>query len=225
MMNAKFITNPKKKNEYKKDKSFITQLCKKYRDEVFTFLCIGANKFYKTKQLKKPNIIRKEEEKYLLNIDAIEEFMRTNTKRKEGNKNIVERSLLFEMYVDWCKETDNKIVKREDFYSALRAKGYNTNKKTNGGILYVEDLIIQKSDLVFESDKEESEEETSEEESEEETSEEESEEETSEEEVKKEIVIHIEDSNNEKDKSNSTINNSVNQIKKLLKKENKSNSL
>jgi len=45
MMNAKFITNPKKKNEYKKDKSFITQLCKKYRDEVFTFLCIGANKF------------------------------------------------------------------------------------------------------------------------------------------------------------------------------------
>ena len=161
----------KKKGFYKKDNKIIDNLMNKYRDEFFTFVAMGANAYYENgRAITKAKSLMTEEEQYLECIDPLREFINEKCVVREGAS--VPRVLLFEMFIEWCKEKDKKMMKREDFYKRLtllkyqpiKIKGYDYFKgldiltMNNDNEIEIEDLDdpeqVEKVEEVEEEEKE-----------------------------------------------------------------------
>ncbi len=122
-MDAEFCDNPSKPNQYKKDPEFVRQLENIYIDEVFSFIVEGAFEYYKYKSFGDEDCVSMQSYKneYMGKIDISQTFL--NERCEIGPKFKIKPSDVFEEYVEYCKEHDIQMVKRNKFYESL------TNKK------------------------------------------------------------------------------------------------
>ena len=122
-MDAEFTDNPTKPNQYKKDPEFVRQLENIYIDEVFSFIVQGAFEYYKYKSFGDEECVSMQSYKneYMGKIDISQSFL--NERCEIGPKFKIKPSDVFEDYVEYCKEHDIQMVKRNKFYESL------TNKK------------------------------------------------------------------------------------------------
>lgn len=122
--NARFINEPKKPNEFKRDNIFIDQLKTVYLSEVFTFLVNGAFEFYKNPIINVPENIQKVTNENLDELDTVAEYIKNNIEVKEGSN--IKKSELYEYYETYCKSEGIKslIVSKKIFQRSLEQKGY-----------------------------------------------------------------------------------------------------
>ena len=123
-MDAQFSNNHAKLGvgKYKKDEQFVENLRTKYRDEVFSWIVRGSYKYFKDGHLNPPAVSVKEMEKYVEMIDPISLF--TTSRCVKGDKLRVNRTELFNDYIDWCKEKEEKMMNRENFYIKIATLKY-----------------------------------------------------------------------------------------------------
>ena len=121
-MNAQFVDNPKKKGQYKKNPDFVKELETIYRDEVFSFFAQGAFDYYKNKSFGYDNCssLVNYRNDYIETIDPVRSFLKRwcvlDTKDK------IKTSELFEVFITYCKQHDEKMITREKFYESLRGR-------------------------------------------------------------------------------------------------------
>lgn len=138
--NARFIDNPKLQNEFIRDNQFIEDLKTKYLDEVFTWLCIGANKYYNNRIINIPLQLKNETDKYLNELDSVTRFIKENIAE---SKESIKKTLLYEKYVTFCNENEiKKMVNKSSFYDTLDDKGYEM-KKRDGYYYYINISFIK----------------------------------------------------------------------------------
>ncbi len=122
--NQRFVCNPIK-GELKKDPEFIEKLKTEYLNEVFTWLCIGAKKWYDNKNLNPPEIVQSATDEYISELDVISRFMDENC--EFGSKYTVKRSYLFEYFKTYCRE--NAIfMRKKEFFNRMQKKGYKNER-------------------------------------------------------------------------------------------------
>ena len=133
-MTSEFVDNPKK-TQFKKDPEFVRSLESEYSSEIFSFIALGAHLFYQTKSFGEDTCesMKKYKSDYIDNIDISQSFL--NDCCNIDDKHKIKTSELFEAFVEYCKEHDLTIVKRNEFYRSLTNKKLNT-KKINGTFYY-----------------------------------------------------------------------------------------
>lgn len=133
-MEAQFLDKPKGKGQYKKDPEFCNQLENEYKNEVFSFVAMGAYLYYKNKNFGDEECTSMVAYKtsYMEDIDITKVFLRDRCKImpdcKPGNR--ISTTELFMAFCDYCKEHDMKMINREKFYESLRMKKIIPQKKT-----------------------------------------------------------------------------------------------
>lgn len=146
--NEKLLT---KKGYYKKDNRLIDNLMNKWRDEFFTFVVIGANRYYKNdRQIFKSSSLIDEEVEYLKCIDPIRSFIDLKCVSSDNGK--ISRVELFEAYIEWCKQTDNKMVKRDVFYERIRTLKFEAVKIKGYDFFKGIELKVYKDNYIDEND-------------------------------------------------------------------------
>lgn len=143
---ARFTVNPKK-NEYKKDDDFIEKLMTEYLDEVFTWLCLGAMSWYNNKQLIVPAKIQKETNKYVYELNILQQFI--DEACEIGEDYNYPRANIWKCFVEWSK-TSGKFMKKKDFSGSI-VKSFKVDR-INGGTYHIFGLKI-KDELVDQLDK------------------------------------------------------------------------
>ena len=134
---AEFKDEPKN-GQFKKDEDFVNSLINEHKNQVFTWIVNGAINWYKDKRINVPNCMKEAKEKYINEIDIVQQYI---DDRCEVGQDLKEyRTVLFEDFVDWCKQNAEKICKREDFYNNLLQKGYG--KSIIKGKRYIKGLKI-----------------------------------------------------------------------------------
>lgn len=121
---ARFINDPKKPNEFKKDDVYVEKLKTIYLSEIFTFLVNGAYEFYKNPIINVPINIQKVTNENLDELDTVADFIKNNIQTKEGSN--IRKSELYECYESYCKSEGIKslIVTKKVFQRTLEQKGY-----------------------------------------------------------------------------------------------------
>ena len=99
--NARFVDNPKK-GQYKKDSEFIEKLGNEFLSEVFTWLVKGSIEWYKDNKIIPPECILEETNNYINELDHIGQFIIDKCLIEDNCK--IERSRLYEIYMNWCKD-------------------------------------------------------------------------------------------------------------------------
>ena len=127
-MDSEFTDTPLKPNQYKKDPEFVRQLENIYIDEVFSFIVEGAFEYYKYKSFgdEECESMKSYKNEYMGKIDISQSFL--NDRCEIGPKFKIKTSDIFDSYVDYCKEHDVAMVKRNKFYESLSNKKIFTKK-------------------------------------------------------------------------------------------------
>lgn len=132
---ARFTSKPKN-GEKLSDKHFIVDLKTKYIDEVFTWLCIGAKRYYDNKQrIDVPKILEDYKDGYVKSIDTVTSFLNEHTMKCKGSK--IKRSVLYNDYLEF-HEGSKMCVSKNSFFSRLIELGYDIGKI--GGDWYVKGI-------------------------------------------------------------------------------------
>ena len=137
--NARFIKNPdpNEKNEYKRDCNFIEELQTTYINEVFTWLCIGANNWYNDINLIPTKNIIEATNEYLNDIDIVAKFLDEYCEITKSNKDFISVSILKTIFKDsFCKENDCTMKLIEFNRIMTKCKNYVV-KKRNGKRSYI----------------------------------------------------------------------------------------
>ena len=134
---AKFKDFPKD-GEFKKDSDFVENLKTNHLDEVFSWLCIGANKYYQTRKIIIPKIIEQETQKYINDIDYVQKFFDECTSPEKDNK--IKRSSFYDNYLKFCNSNGHSVLPKNLFFDEIIKKDYKINKIE--GIFYVKDIKI-----------------------------------------------------------------------------------
>ena len=89
-----------------------------------------------------PKSIKDATTDYINELDYIGQFI--DNKCIIDDKNKIERSELYESYVQWCKSNAITINKRQDFYNSIEKKGYTTSKIR--GTLHIKGISLLDND-------------------------------------------------------------------------------
>ena len=130
---CKFVDNPTKPNEFKKDTKFIEDLQTKYLNEVFTWLCIGANNYYNNRILILPKKIQDSTNGYINEQDKVQDFINDNIESIELSD--VKRSDVFKSYENYCTSNGYDPLSKQELFKDLEKKGFEL-KKTKGEYYY-----------------------------------------------------------------------------------------
>lgn len=134
---ARFVDDQPKEGEFLKDTEFIDKLLSEYLNEVFIWLCIGANKYYQLNGiLKVPQSLQDAKNEYINEIDNVSKFIQDNCNKKEGTK--TKKNDLYESYKNYCIENAYKYLRNSDFYKRLEILGHSESKIK--GTRYIKDL-------------------------------------------------------------------------------------
>jgi len=118
--NARFSSHPKN-GEFRKDAHFIDNLMNKHINEVFTWLCIGANNYYKDGNIDVPKSLQDATNDYINEIDNVSQFISDKCDKKIDN--IINRSELYDHYKDYCCDNGFTYQRNSDFYKRLDILG------------------------------------------------------------------------------------------------------
>ena len=116
-MNASFTEGKITKQEkgiYKKDSQFVEDLKTIYKNEVFSWIVRGAYNYYKDGHLERPAICVNEMKEYIEMIDPVCTFV--NNECSINPEARINRTDLFEAFINWCKDKGEKMLSREKFY-------------------------------------------------------------------------------------------------------------
>jgi len=134
--NAKFVEKPVHKNEYPVDKDLTSKLEKDYLNAFFTWLCMGAKKYYKSGYPDTNDIeILKIELETFKNEnqcdDDIQDWLGEYCDLTNNEKDETKGSDLFKSYRDWYMNSrpDRNHKKDKEFYKILRQKNIKTISK------------------------------------------------------------------------------------------------
>jgi putative DNA primase/helicase len=153
---AAFKERPQK-GEYNVDHQFIEDLKSIYIDEVFSWLCIGAYKYYGYVARKEPIPIPKALEdaknQYIFELDNVSQFLGENyiDCRKQSKRDIkatrIKRGDLYDDYKIWRQTNqDGDTVNQQQFFRSMDAKKYELIKSGGGqwffyGLKKVDEMI------------------------------------------------------------------------------------
>jgi phage/plasmid-associated DNA primase len=128
-MDAEFSDKPTV-GQYRKDPQFVEDLQTIYKDEVFSFIAQGAYEYYKYKSFgdEECESINKYKTEYIDNQDDVKAFLNEKCIIDENLKCKISTTELFEAYIDFCKEHELRMIKREEFYKRLGSKKLNSCK-------------------------------------------------------------------------------------------------
>jgi len=128
-MDAEFSDKPTE-GQYRKDPQFVEDLQTIYKDEVFSFIAQGAYEYYKYKSFgdEECESINKYKTEYIDNQDDVKAFLNEKCIIDENLKCKISTTELFEAYIDFCKEHELRMIKREEFYKRLGSKKLNSCK-------------------------------------------------------------------------------------------------
>lgn len=119
--------------------------------EHYIRLCVSAlERMYETGCLFESNNSKISVEQMRCDSDSVQAFLMEETHKDSGG--YVERGLLYAKYERFCNETDRRVLIRNNFYKALRTKGYTDRRDGKGR--YFKGLSLGSSDrsLVTKSD-------------------------------------------------------------------------
>lgn len=89
-----------------------------YLDEVFTWLCIGANNYYNLGgNINIPKSLQDATKDYINEIDNVSQFITDKCAKDE--KSTMNRSELYERYKDYCCDNGFTYQRNSDFYKRL----------------------------------------------------------------------------------------------------------
>jgi putative DNA primase/helicase len=126
---ARFTVEPKGE-EIKRDTEFIDSLMTENLNEVFNWLCIGANKYYKSKGvIPLPAKLLKATNEYINELDSTADFINSKCKATKDSK--IKRNELYDKYKVYCQENGLDIVRDSQFYKRLEMLEYES-VKVNG---------------------------------------------------------------------------------------------
>jgi len=124
--NARFASRPKE-GEFLKDARFIDKLMSDYINEVFTWLCLGANNYYKLNGvIDVPKSLQEATDDYINEIDNVSQFIADMCERKQGES--IKRTELYECYKNYCCDNGLTYQKQGDFYKRCQTLGFEEVK-------------------------------------------------------------------------------------------------
>ena len=129
----RFVDNPTKLNELLRDTQFVDDLKTKYLNEIFTWLCIGANNYYKNRKLMLPNKIKDATNQYINEQDKIQCFIDEYLEESELSK--IKRSEIFSTFQLYIKDHNLEPISKKDLFDELEKKGIEC-KKIKGEFFY-----------------------------------------------------------------------------------------
>lgn len=137
--NARFTVEPQE-GELQKDTEFINDLMTIHLNEVFNWLCIGANRYYKSKgKLQIPKSLQQATDEYINELDSTSQFIDSNCSKGDNLK--AHRNKLYEMYEKYCQENGIQRITNSEFYKRLEHLGYKLVKVQ--GNRYVKGLEVK----------------------------------------------------------------------------------
>ena len=141
--NARFVDFPKD-GEFKRDPNIIETLNKNL-DIVFTWLCIGAKKYFDNgMKIETPQILKDHLTDYINDIDGATKFIEGKIRMNLLNK--TKRAVIYESYKNFCNNsnitngTNYIILSCNEFYCKLNEKGYN-EYISSGNKIYKIDIL------------------------------------------------------------------------------------
>lgn len=135
---ASFSYNPKN-GEFLRDDIFVEKLKTEYLNEVFIWLCIGANNNYKANgNIKIPKLLMDAKNDYINEIDNVAKFIEDKCTKKENTK--TKRNELYDHYQSYCTDNGYTSVKNCDFYKRLDILEFK--QVIIKGIRYIKDIEI-----------------------------------------------------------------------------------
>ena len=135
---ARFTTEPKD-GEFKQDPELVDNLTTKYFDEVFSWLCIGANKFY-TSKCNVPKLITDATNDYIKEIDNVSQFINDKCIIKKEAR--TKQTSLYESYRNYCQDNGFIYLRNTEFYKRILSLGYE--KKTKDGYPYIVGIEVNR---------------------------------------------------------------------------------
>ena len=122
-----------------KNQEFVNKLKTEYLNEVFVWLCLGANNYYKSGgKIIIPKSLEDAKNDYMNEIDTTNQFIDDKCVKKQDTK--TKLTELYEQYKNYCMENGNAYTKNTDFYKRLESLGFVLCKVKSCG--YVKDLEI-----------------------------------------------------------------------------------
>jgi len=136
---ARFTSKPKN-GEFPKDAKFIERLMSTYLDQVFSWLCIGANNYYKSKgSIDIPKSLQDATDEYIKEIDNVSKFIEDKCIRKDEAK--VKQSELYDIYRNYCSENGLTYQRNSEFYKRLENLGFT--RVASKGYHYIKGLEVE----------------------------------------------------------------------------------
>jgi len=132
--NAKFVEKPVHPNEYTVDKDLTSKLNKEYLNAFFTWLCEGAEQYYKSGLPERTQLMKDEMNTFVQdnqNEDDIQDWLDENC---EPSSQVETKGTdLFQCYRNWylISRPDRNHKKDKEFYKILRQKNIQTKIKNN----------------------------------------------------------------------------------------------
>lgn len=139
--NARFVhdPNPNNPNEKLIDNDFIDSLKNDKLDEVFTWLCQGAFKYYQNRKIIVPNKIKEATQEYISELDSVTSFIKDCIIKNEGTQ--IKKTLLYEKYTEYCDKNDiRKVANKSDVYDQMDKLGFILKK--NDGIYVYKNILV-----------------------------------------------------------------------------------
>jgi putative DNA primase/helicase len=120
--NARFTDNPKD-GESLRDTKFIERLKTEYIDEVFAWLCLGANAYYRSNgNIQVPKSLQDAKDNYIKEIDNVSQFIAD--KCSKGDEFKMKQTVLYEQYKNYCSDNGFTYLKNTEFYKRLDSLGF-----------------------------------------------------------------------------------------------------
>ena len=126
------------KGEIKSDPDLVYRLETELLNSVFTWVAIGAKRWYEEGLKNKPKSVIASIKKYV-DKDSFNDFVENNITKTEDKKNKIKRSELYSKYVYYCENEiciDKKEIKRKKEFFDLTDKRFGKPKINDGYYLY-----------------------------------------------------------------------------------------
>jgi P4 family phage/plasmid primase-like protien len=126
---ARFTDDPKG-SEIRRDTKFIDELLNHHFDEIFTWLCRGAFKYYslvaKNQPIPIPKSLTEAKNAYMAELDTVSKFVDESCEKVVKNR--YKRGDLFAAYQVWCSVNNETHLRDSKFYKRLEVMGYAAKK-------------------------------------------------------------------------------------------------
>lgn len=126
-----------------RDDTFIEKLKTEYLNEVFVWLCIGANNYYKSNgNVKVPKSLEDAKNDYINEIDNVSKFIEDMCNREKDSN--TKQSILYDGYMNYCKDNGYIYVRNSEFYKRLESLGFK--KVIIKGYSKFKDIKLEKTE-------------------------------------------------------------------------------